>query len=153
MAGEQTLCHIINGDKLLLKKAVRGVSKGKWNAPGGKVDDGETPEECAIREVFEETGLKITNLFNHGVMNFYLGGSSEITFAVHLFTTKDFDGEVKSTEEGEVRWFGFGDIPLSEMWDDDNYWLGLMLKNKRFNADFYYDKESKRVVRYSVSLL
>ncbi len=153
MGEMQTMCHILDGNKILLKMAVRGVSKGKWNAPGGKIEDGETPERCAIREVYEETGLKIRNLFDHGVMNFYLGGSNEVTITVHLFSTKEFDGSIKSTDEGEVRWFNLDEIPLEDMWDDDNYWMNLMLKGKRFDADFYFDEGSRHVTRYKVKLM
>ncbi len=147
MSTDLTLCHILDGDKMLLKKATRGISKGKWNAPGGKIDPDETAEDCAIREVLEETGLKIKNLMNHGPLNFHMDGKEELTFTVHLFSTRSFDGEVKSTDEGEVRWFDIDRIPYEEMWDDDNYWIGPMLKNKRFEVDFYYDKENKEVVK------
>ena len=51
MVIEATICHIIRGRKLLLKKATRGISVGKWNAPGGKLEPGETPEQCARREI------------------------------------------------------------------------------------------------------
>lgn len=149
----QTMCHILDGEKLLLKMANRGVSKGKWNAPGGKINDGETPEECAIREVYEETGLRIRDLFSHGVMNFHLGGGDETTIIVHLFSTREFDGTPKSSEEGEVQWFDSGGLPYDDMWDDDNYWIGLMLKKKRFNADFYFDKSSKYVTKYTINLI
>ncbi|MGI0100670.1 MAG: 8-oxo-dGTP diphosphatase [Candidatus Micrarchaeaceae archaeon] len=150
MEGELTLCHIIDDDRLLLKKATRGISKGKWNAPGGKVEGDETPEECAIRETLEETGLKVKNLLSHGVLNFHMDGKDELSFSVHLFSTKDFEGDVKSTDEGEARWHSFDSIPLEEMWDDDIYWIDLMWKGRKFNARFYYDGDNKRVIRYVV---
>jgi len=150
--GDLTLCHIIDGDRLLLKKANRGISKGKWNAAGGKIEPGETPEQGAIREVLEETGLSVINLTNHGPLNFHMDGKKDLSFVVHLFSTKSFDGELKSSEEGEVKWFDVDKIPYDEMWDDDNYWMHLMLKNKRFVVDFYYDKENKEVIKCSLVL-
>ena len=63
MVIEATICHVIRGRRLLLKRANRGISVGKWNAPGGKIEAGETPEECAQREVLEETGLSVSRLF------------------------------------------------------------------------------------------
>lgn len=148
---KQTLCHIIKDDKLLLKKSSRGISKGKWNALGGKLEyEEEPPEESVEREVLEESGLKIKNLFKHGVMNFHFGGNDAPTFAVHLFSTKDFDGEISVREgEDEVQWFDIDKIPIEEMWDDDNYWLDLMLKGKKFDADFYFGKDNK-VVKYLI---
>src|SRR5712664_847056 len=67
---EATICHVVRGRRLLLKKANRGISDGKWNAPGGKSEPGEEPEQCARREVFEETGLKVYELFYHGALTF-----------------------------------------------------------------------------------
>jgi 8-oxo-dGTP diphosphatase len=150
---EQTLCHIIDVDKLLLKRATRGISLGRWNAPGGNIDEGESPEECAVREVFEETGLTVSNLFAHGTLNFYLDGKDELSIRVHLFSTKEFEGDLKSSEEGEVKWFDADKVPLAEMWPDDEFWLSLMLAGRRFNADFYLGKGNKSIVRYSVALL
>jgi 8-oxo-dGTP pyrophosphatase MutT (NUDIX family) len=149
---EQTLCHVKSGKRLLLKRANRGISVGKWNAPGGNVEDGESPEECAIRELFEETGLKVTSLFRHGIMNFYNAyGKNELDVVVHLFSTETFGGEIRHTEEGEVRWFDKDKLPFDEMWDDDRYWLDLMLDGRRFDADFHFDKKDKKVVKYSVT--
>jgi 8-oxo-dGTP diphosphatase len=150
--GDLTLCHVINGDMLLLKMATRGISKGKWNAAGGKIDPGETPEQCAIREVFEETGLKVSNLTNHGPLKFHMDGKDDLSFTVHLFSTKSFDGSIKSTDEGEVKWMGIDSIPYGQMWDDDIYWIGPMLKNKKFAIDFYYDRENKKVIKCVVDL-
>ncbi len=152
---QQTLCHVIDGKKLLLKRASRGISKGKWNAPGGKLEhDAELPEECAAREVLEETGLTVRNLFSHGTMNFYNDGSEEAFVTVHLFSTKDFDGNTIQKEgEDELRWFEIDKLPIDDMWDDDNYWLDLMLKRRRFNADFYQSKGNRRITRYSIALL
>ena len=151
--GDFTLCHILNDGKLLLKRATRGVSKGKWNGPGGKIDGGETAEQCAIREVFEETGLKVSNLFGHGKLNFHMDGKEELSFTVYLFSTNNFDGELRPTGEGELRWFSFDGLPLSDMWEDDTYWIEHMLKGSRFDADFYYDKDNKNVVKHSVNRL
>lgn len=152
---KQTLCHIIKGDRLLLKKASRGIGKGKWNATGGKLEyEDEPPEQCVEREVLEETGLKVKNLFKHGVMRFYTEGKEKPNFTVHLYSTSDFDGEVTVREgEDEVYWFDIDKIPIKEMWDDDNYWLDLMLKKKRFDADFYYSKNNDKVVKYVVRLI
>lgn len=150
---EQTLCHILDGNRLLLKKATRGISRGHWNAPGGNIDAGESPEECAAREVLEETGLTVRNLFSHGIMNFYLDGGEELSVRAHLFSTKEFEGEPKSSEEGEVKWFDADKLPLGEMWPDDEFWLSLMLSRRRFNADFYMDKGNKNILKYSVTLV
>jgi 8-oxo-dGTP diphosphatase len=145
-----TLCHIINGNKLLLKEATRGVSKGKWNGPGGKFEKGETPEQCAIRETLEETGIRMLNPFFHGKLYFFMNGRKELSIEGFLFSARKFSGRIKSTEEGPVRWFRIKDLPFDRMWDDDKYWIDLMLQARRFDIYMYYDKRNKRVVEYTV---
>ncbi|HLC39369.1 MAG TPA: 8-oxo-dGTP diphosphatase [archaeon] len=147
-----TLYHILNGNKLLLKRATRGISKGKWNGPGGKIEGNETLEENVVRETLEETGLNVRNLFYHGVTTFFLDSKSEPTFVVHLFSTKDFSGETRSTEEGELRWFGFNEIPYDSMWLDDRYWIPLMLEDKKFDADFYFDEGNKNIIKHEIRM-
>jgi len=140
-----TLGHIINGDKLLLKKATRGVSKGKWNGPGGKIDKGETPEQCMIRETYEETGLTMIKPFYHGRLFFYMDGEKKLSFLGYLFSTSKFKGKVRSTEEGKVKWFKIKEIPYDKMWDDDKYWMTLMLSGRKFDIHCYYNKGNKIV--------
>lgn len=133
-----------------MKRATRGISKGKWNAPGGKIEPGESPEENARREVREETGLRVRNLFYHGTINFFMGGGRKLDIGVHLFSTRRFQGKMTSTDEGEVRWFGVAEIPFAEMWDDDRYWIQPMLAGRRFNAKFYYDQANRKVIEYEI---
>ena len=114
-----TLCHIMNGDSLLLKEATRGISRGKWNGPGGKFEKGETPRQCAIRETFEETGIRMLNPTFHGMLHFFMDGKKELSILVYLFSTKRFAGRIKSTEEGPVKWFKMKELPFGRMWDDD----------------------------------
>jgi len=151
---KQTLCHILKGNQLLLKKASRGVSKGKWNAPGGKLEyEEEPPEESVYRELLEETNLNVKNLFKHGIMKFYFGGKEKLSLTVHLYSTSDFDGEIYVKEgEDEVKWFDIDKIPYDEMWEDDKYWLNLMLQKKKFDSDFYYDANNK-LSKYSITFL
>ena len=152
MTIEATICHILNDDRILLKKATRGISKGKWNSPGGKIDENENPEQNAIREVYEETGLKIKNLFYHGEINFFLRGKNEIAFQGHLFSTNDFTGEIRSTDEGELKWFKVNEIPFEEMWPDDIYWMNLMLSKKKFDADFYFNEDNKEIIKHEIRM-
>ena len=133
-----------------MKRATRGISKGKWNAPGGKIEPGESPEENARREVREETGLRVRNLFYHGAISFFMGGGRKLGIKVHLFSTRQFHGRMSSTDEGEVGWFGVTEIPFLEMWDDDKYWIQLMLARSRFNAKFYYDRANRKVTDYEI---
>ncbi len=147
-----TLGHIIDGERILLKLASRGISKGKWNGPGGKIDPGETPEECVIRETKEETGLSMHTPFYHGRAYFHMGGAKPVSIIAHIFSAYKFSGRLRPSEEGDVRWFDISQIPYKKMWDDDKYWLKLMLSGKRFDMHFYYDKGNRKVIRSDIKL-
>ena len=150
MATEATLVEIIDGGRMLLKRATRGISRGMWNGLGGKIESGESPEQSAIRESFEESGLRVSNLFYHGVINFHNNGKEEVDFAVHLFSTKDFEGSLAESDEGELRWFPVDMLPLREMWKDDEIWIPLLLNSERFDADFYFDENNKNILKYDI---
>jgi 8-oxo-dGTP diphosphatase len=145
---DATICHIIHDRKLLLKKANSGISVGKWNGPGGKIERGETPLMNAVREVDEETGLRIVNPVDHGTIRFYLNGGSRLDYLVYVFSARQFSGKARSSDEGRVRWFEIGKIPYAKMWDDDRYWLPLLLNGVKFDARFSYDRQNRRVIDY-----
>lgn len=122
----------------------------KWNGVGGKIKTNETPEECARREVFEETGLNVTNLKSHGILNFYFGDRSRLDWIVHVFSTTTFKGRPRPSEEGVLQWCALRDIPYEEMWQDDRYWLPLLLDGKSFKGDFYFDEEGKQLLDFNL---
>lgn len=147
---EASLCHITRGRRLLLKKANSGVSKGKWNGPGGKLEKGEAPIQNVAREVLEETSLQIVNPSYRGTIEFCLNGRTVLDYVVHVFLVTRFSGIPKSSEEGKVRWFDIDKIPYAGMWDDDRYWLPLLLNGVKFDARFSYDRENRKVVDYYI---
>src|SRR5574337_183736 len=115
MVERATNCHIIDKKRgrMLLKLATRGASKGKWNCLGGKIEKGESPANGAIREVHEESGLKIRKPFYHGKLRFHVYGKK---FEVSLFSTSSFSGRLRSTDEGKLKWFSLSKIPYEKMW-------------------------------------
>lgn len=151
MVIEATICHVIRGHRILLKKANRGISVGKWNAPGGKFEAGESSEECARREVEEETGLRVSELFFHGVLTFMMDGGKTLHTRGHLFSTSKSTGRARSSDEGEVRWFQLDGLPVDEMWEDDLFWIPLMLRRIRFDATFSYDSANRHVTGFSIT--
>jgi 8-oxo-dGTP pyrophosphatase MutT (NUDIX family) len=148
---EATICHVVNGHRLLLKKANRGISVGKWNAPGGKSEAGEEPEQCARREVLEETGLRVSELCYHGAITFVMDGGRTLHTRAHLFSAKKVRGRARSSDEGEVRWFPLGNLPFGEMWEDDQFWIPLMLRGIKFDATFTYDAANRHVTGFEIS--
>lgn len=149
---EASLCHIIGKNGLLLKKASRGISRGKWNAPGGKLEPDEDALTGAKREVYEETGLRVSRLVNHGTVRYFMNGTKALHTRAQIYSTRTFVGAPRSTDEGRVKWFHVDQIPFEKMWDDDKYWFGLMLGGSRFNADFFYSRDNERVIDFRLDL-
>ena len=150
MVIEATICQLVRGRKILLKKATRGISVGKWNAPGGKLELGETPEQCVIREVHEETGLRISKPLYHGTLTFVMDGGKNLHTRAHVFSSHDAKGRARSSAEGEVRWYPLGKLPEANMWEDDQYWVPLVLRGIRFDARFSYDEANRHVIGFSI---
>ena len=122
MTTHATVTIIIDNGRVLLQKKTKGrFGEGKWNGPGGKLKPGEAPEECAKREVMEETGLTVSDVQLHGALKHYFGDVDEPTWVVYQFAATDYQGDPKESEEGELRWFPVDQIPYTEMWQDDEY--------------------------------
>ena len=129
------IVHVIRDGKILLHYKKRGHGAGKWNGCGGKIERGETPEECAIREAFEEMRAKICHLRKFGELEFY-DVSGEDWF-VYVFGA-DLRDEPVESEESRPEWFSLGEIPYGEMWEDDKYWLPIVVNGLHFRGKFWF---------------
>ena len=151
MTTHATVTIIIDNGKVLLQKKTKGrFGEGKWNGPGGKLKPGETSEECAVREVKEETGLTVSDVHLHGALKHYFGDVDQPTWNVYQFAATEHQGDPKESEEGELRWFPVDQIPYDEMWQDDEHWLPLLLKGKRFEGEFYFNEDATQLLDYSI---
>ena len=124
-----TLCYIIRDGKVLLlyrNKKENDLNEGKWVGVGGKFLEGETPDDCLLREVMEETGLRLTKFRLHGVVTFVSDcWENEYMF---LYSGQDFEGELKTDcPEGTLAWVPFHDVLSLPMWDGDPYFLKPLL--------------------------
>lgn len=146
-----TLCYLRSQGKVLLIRKARGFGEGKLNAPGGQLRDGETPEECVVREVREETGLRVSNPRRHGVLYFYFGQTVEPDWVVYVFSSRKFDGQVVQGMEGTLHWVEEARLPYDEMWADDRHWVPLMLADKEFTGHFYFDKAASRLEAFHIA--
>ncbi len=142
---EAVIVHIIEGDRILLHYKKRGHGAGKWNGLGGKIENGETPEECAMREAKEEMGTEIKDLKKMGEIVFY--DVQEEDWMVHVYSAKII-GEPKESEESRPKWFSLESIPYDEMWEDDRYWLPLVINGLKFRAKFWFSGE--RIERFYI---
>lgn len=124
-------------NSLLMIKHNRGVNQGFYNFPGGKLDAGETPEQGAVREVKEETGIDATRLKNIGLLDF-----PTMNFEVHVFYSDEFQGAlIENSEEVNVFWQDKDHVPISEMRDADKIWVPEALSGQDVNYRFFYDEK------------
>jgi len=146
-----TLCYIENGDQILLAMKKQGLGIGYWNGYGGKVEEGESIEDAAIREVKEEVGMTVKVLEKRGVMNFSFAGK-EIQPEVHIFKVIDCEGEPQESEEMKPQWFDKTEVPYEQMWSGDVLWFPIFLEGKRFVGICHFD-ENKKVVRHEIKVV
>ncbi len=135
-----TLLFVVRDGQVLLIRKKRGLGAGKINGPGGRRDPGETPLECAIREVEEELLVTPTGIEQRGELLFQFTDGYSIH--VHVFSAKDCDGEPQETDEAIPLWTDLDRIPYDEMWADDRIWLPLMLAGKPFSGRFIFDGDA-----------
>jgi len=146
-----TLCFIVKDGRILLIMKKRGFGKGYWNGPGGKVDNGELPINCAIRELEEEIGVTPLNLKNRGKLEFFMGDDDN--WLVHIFVSDNYNGTIIETEEAIPKWYQINQIPFDKMWDDDKYWLPLVLENKVIQGKFWYANDMKSLINYDIQVI
>jgi len=122
-----SLCYISRGDEYLLlhrTKKQNDLNADKWIGFGGKFEDKESPEDCVLREVFEETGLTLTSYKYRGIVTF-ISDEWETEY-MHLFTADAFTGEMHDCDEGEPAWIKKSDFAKLPQWEGDKIFLGLI---------------------------
>lgn len=146
-----TLCYVIKDNKTLMlfrNKKPNDVHEGKWNGLGGKFEKGETPEECVIREVKEESGLMIKNPKLHGIITFPMFDGKKDWY-VFMFTVKDFEGELIDSNEGKLEWIENEKLLDLNLWEGDKIFIPWLFQEKYFSAKFIY--ENKKLISHNVS--
>ncbi len=132
-----TLVFVIRDGKILLIDKKTGLGKGKVNGPGGKVEKGESPEACAIRECEEELGITVSKLQYCGQHRFqFVDG---LTIHVWVYKTTEFEGIPTESAEARPLWVPLDKIPYDKMWEDDGIWLPMLLRGERFQGRWIFD--------------
>ena len=128
-----TLCYIEkDGRYLMLHRTKKEIdeNKDKWIAVGGKFEYGESPEDCALREVKEETGLTLNSYTYKGIVTFV--SDKWGTEYMHLFLSDDFSGSLKECDEGDLMWVEKEKVRSLYCWEGDKIFLSLIEKNVPF---------------------
>ena len=136
-----TLLFLLRGKEVLLIHKKTGLGAGKINAPGGKIEKGETAEQAAIREVREEIRVEINSPKEMGILHFQFVDSECLALRCTVFCASQFQGNPSETDEAEPFWCSFDEIPYEQMWADDALWLPGMLSGKKFDGEFVFDGE------------
>lgn len=128
-----TLCYLERGDQYLMLHRVKkknDLNHDKWIGVGGKFLEGETPEECVLREAREETGLTLTNWCYRGLVTF-LSDTWEGEY-MHLFTADRWTGEQIVCDEGDLQWIGKRELRKLPLWRGDHIFLDLLESDAPF---------------------
>ena len=128
-----TLCYLIKDGKYLMLHRVKkenDLNKDKYLGVGGHFEYGESPDECLVREVKEETGLTLTDYKARGIVTFVYG--EDIVEYMHLFTAEGFEGERIDCDEGELVWIPIEDVCSLPIWEGDKEFFKLLNETKDF---------------------
>ena len=147
MAKLSTLCYIErDGKYLMLHRTVKknDVNKDKWIGVGGHFEADESPEECLLREVKEETGYTLTSYWFRGLVTFISGNG--VTEYMSLFTADGFEGNPIPCDEGELAWIEKEKIWELNLWEGDKIFLRLLEETREFfSLKLVYDGHDKLV--------
>ena len=135
-----TLCYIRQAGKTLMIHRVKkenDMHAGKWNGLGGKLEPGETPEECAAREIREESGLVIANPVLKGILTFPMFDGDEDWYSF-VFLVRDFEGDLIDSPEGFLKWIPDEELLDLNLWAGDRIFLPWLERAGFFSGKFIY---------------
>ena len=150
-----TLCYVKRDGCTLMvhrNKKANDIHEGKWNGLGGKLEAGEMPEQCVVREVLEESGLSIENPKYCGLLVFTNFKGND--WYVFVFTASEFTGDLIDSPEGKLEWISDKKILDLNLWESDHIFFPWIDAGKIFSAKFEYDGDEMRcykVVFYTYS--
>lgn len=145
-----TLCYLRRDGQTLMvhrNKKENDMHAGKWNGLGGKLEPGETPEACAIREIREESGLEARDPRLRGLLTFPEFANDEDWYAF-VFEVDQFEGELIDSPEGDLRWVDDDQVLELNLWEGDHIFLPWLEQGKFFSGKFVY--QDGRLLEYEV---
>ena len=136
-----TLCYVMHDNKTLMlyrNKKENDYHEGKWNGLGGKFEQGETPEECAVREIKEESGLTVKDPNLKGIITFPMFDGIDDWY-VFIFTFDGYEGELIESNEGDLAWIDDDKLTELNLWEGDTIFIPWLYQDKFFSAKFNYE--------------
>lgn len=146
-----TVSYVISGDKILLGMKKVRFGQGLWNGFGGRVQEGESIESAAARELYEESGLRPTNMHKCAVV-LATHENDKLVVELHIFIVTAFDGKEHESDEMSPRWFSILEIPYHEMWANDAYLIPLFLSGKKCIARVHF-KDPKTIIHETIKFV
>lgn len=145
-----TLCYVRRPGRTLMLHRIKkagDIHAGKWNGLGGKFEPGESPEECAVREIREESGLEARNLELRGFLTFP-GFQGDDDWYAFVFVCREVEGELIDSPEGDLHWIADADLLALPLWEGDRIFIPWLDRPGIFSARFVYAGE--RLVEHTV---
>lgn len=135
-----TLCYVRRDNHTLMIHRVKkenDMHAGKWNGLGGKLEPGETPEECALREIWEEAGLRVKSLALKGIITFP-GFANDEDWYTFLFLIDKFEGKLIDSPEGTLKWIPDDEVLKLNLWPGDLIFIPWLDRPEFFSGKFVY---------------
>jgi 8-oxo-dGTP diphosphatase len=146
-----TLCYVRSDQKTLMIHRVKkpnDMHQGRWNGLGGKLNPGETPEECARREILEESGLTVGMLVLKGFLTFP-GFANDDDWYAFVFIARECQGSLIDSDEGNLAWIDNDALLSLNLWEGDRLFIPWLDQPGFFSAKFVY--KNNQLVSHDVS--
>jgi 8-oxo-dGTP diphosphatase len=151
-----TLCFLVSGnpvDRILLGWKKTGFGQGKYNGFGGKIEEGETVLQAAVRELHEECGIIALpgELEPVGRLEFIFPVNSDFDHDVFIFLVRKWQGQPRETVEMKPCWKKIEEIPYQQMWSDDIYWLPKVLAGEQITGRVVFQDDNEKIKEMDIS--
>jgi ADP-ribose pyrophosphatase YjhB (NUDIX family) len=140
-----TLAYLLKEGEVCLAMKKQGFGEGNWNGYGGKVEEGESVEAAAVREIEEESGVivKEGDLRKVALIEFFFKDGKHLL--VHTYFVDSWKGDPIETEEMKPRWFEHDAIPYDLMWADDIHWFPRALKGEKLQGKVWFASDGENL--------